>query len=392
MRIAFFSDTYLPQVNGVVTCVAHLAEELGRQGHHVLIVCPKSPGTLPTMPKHVEVLTVHSLPAMLYPQFRIGILPSPTLLAAIRKFRPDIVHFHTPLTLGLLAIATAKLLGVPLVGTNHLYLTKENDDFLKSMNSNPAFVRGASKVIRLYSRMMYNFCDLVVVPSARLLEALREESPRNETICVPNPIAIPGKQVLSAKHRELLRKKYHLRSFVVLHTGRLSAEKNVDEVLKGFMLFAKSVPEASLLVVGDGPTKKYLERMAKKSGLEDRIRFTGFIAHDELLASGLVALGDVFMTASTMENQPMAVLEAMAFGLPVVAVDAAGMPDLVRGNGMLSRSHDVRAMSEALLTLFHEASLRSTLGLRSRTIALEHDVNAVVRTLVQRYQALVGSR
>src|SRR2546426_811278 len=115
MKIAYFTDTFLPQINGVATSIANFSTELGKRGHEVMIFVPQ-PGTLKDKfrAKNVSVIYLPSLPSFVYPEFRVGILGFPKVLKYLRSFNPDIIHFHTPMTVGMDALVSAKVLKKPL--------------------------------------------------------------------------------------------------------------------------------------------------------------------------------------------------------------------------------------------------------------------------------------
>ncbi|MCL4366338.1 glycosyltransferase, partial [Patescibacteria group bacterium] len=166
-------------------------------------------------------------------------------------------------------------------------------------------VKIVDKVVQRYLNFMFTQCDLVLAPSKMLVEELNRDGFKKPVSYLPNGVISRQSKSLSEKEKANIRKKYGLQEKVVLHFGRLSHEKNVDLLIKSFHLLTKHYSNISLLVIGDGPTKKRLIKLARKLGIEREVVFTGFIEHQKLISSGLLNTGDIFVTTSTMENNPM---------------------------------------------------------------------------------------
>jgi 1,2-diacylglycerol 3-alpha-glucosyltransferase len=177
---------------------------------------------------------------------------------------------------------------------------------------------------------------------------------------------------------------------VVTHMGRLSYEKSVDRVLHAFGRIAKEDSESTLIVAGDGPEKAELESLAKTLKLERNIRFTGFI-HGAPLVEYLQA-SEVFVTASKSENMPLAMLEAMAAGLPIVAVRSRGLTEIVEDgkNGYLVAPDDVPEIAKRIGELFRDADLQRSMGARSRELSTAYTETAVSEKLEGVYSRLPG--
>ncbi len=385
MRIAFFTDTFLPQINGVATCIANEARELGRRGHDVLIVTPKpKKGTEKAFKApRVHIVQLTSMPSFVYPDFRISMFALRKVLAALREFDPDFIHLHTPITVGLHAIVAAKMLHKPLAATNHVFITKENADFLRSINGNALVLKALSSASLASARAIFDAADLRLTPSKMLIRDFRKDGYKRSIIHLPNPVAIAHSA--SEKLRADVRDAYGLEGKVILHFGRLSPEKSIDVLLRAFAVLKKSQVSGCLLIVGDGPARSALESLARRLKVEDSVIFAGAIDHDALMQSGILAAADLFVTASKSENQPMAVLEAMAFGLPVVAVKEAGMIDLVDGAGVLIKADDPRAMAEAMEKVLHSPALAKKLSAHALKRANEHSVAKHVDRLEELY-------
>ncbi len=391
MRIAYFTDTFLPQVNGVATSIAHFAKELGSRGHQVLIVCPAPAEKRLWSAKNVRIVDLPSIPALLYPDFRLSpFVGLPRALVAVGTFKPDIIHFHTTVLTAADALIAAKVFGKPLVGTNHVLLSGENDEYLSFVSSSKTVRRYLTRAVLGYAYAFYGSCDVRLAPSKMLIEGLRRTGYRKAITYLPNAVPVPAKKALSAKEKGALRERYGLRGRVVLHVGRLSYEKSVDVVIKAFTLLART-EDATLLIVGDGPQRKKLQALAKTLGIAKQTVFTGFIPPAELQQSGIFGVADAFCTASTMESQGMVLVEAMAFGIPLVAVAEGAVPEVVGDSGFLVRRNSPKAVADALRKLFADPALYRSMARKSLRRHRFFALPAVTDKLVRIYQRAIDA-
>lgn len=387
MKIAFFTDTFLPQINGVATALANQATELGARGNSVLIFTPKLDGIKREKfkAKNVQVIHVPTVPAIFYPEFKLGVFGLPRVIQHLIRFKPDIIHLHTPLTVGMDAIMAAKFFKVPLVGTVHVYFAESG--YLRWIKYKFA-VKVVDKAVQRYLSFMFNQCDLILAPSKMLVAELKGKHLKKPIDYLPNGVMFKKNQTLTAPEKATLKKKYGLKEKVVLHFGRLSHEKNVDLLIKSFHLLAKKHSNVSLLIIGDGPTKKRLVKLTKKLGLERAISFTGFINHQTLLSCGLLNVGDIFATASTMENNPMAVLEAEMNSLPIIGVKQAGLIELVSSNGFLVEPGNIESFADKMEEVLFDEKLTSKMGAESLKLIEPYSINNVVDKLLGFYNRL----
>jgi len=404
MRIAFLTDTFLPQINGIVTSIVHFSEELGRRGHEVLILAPRprtprrslfraeprgsgQAGAPAWSAPNVRVQYLRSLPSLLYPEYRLSFLGRRTVLRALKAFDPHVIHFHTPLTVGRYAIHAARTLGKPLVGTNHIYLTKDNAVFLRCIVGNrPRFQRNIAPAVRRYSASFYRTCEVCCVPSRTLATELARGKRGFASEHLPNGIDCTKVRRLAGNERQQMKERWGLSEHVVLHVGRLSKEKGVEAVVRAFALVRDSNPDTSLLLIGDGPAKASLKKLAEKLGMGGNVVFTGAIPHEELLTSGILSVGDVFVTASRMESQGMVLLEAMAAGLPVVCVQDAAVEEMVQNVGTLVPPEDVPALAAATKVILDNASLAEEMSRASLAQAQCFSVAVLVDRLLGIYE------
>ena len=373
MRIALCTDTFFPQVNGVVNVVHMLADALVSRGHTVCVFALSSEDidSLRSRPEVTyEVQTIASLPVPLYPGERVT-LPVGVAFRQLRAFAPDVIHIHTPFAMGREAVIAARRLNVPLVGTHHTFY----DQYLKLWRLDYPWARHLSW---RFTNRFYNHCARVVCPTRALALAMQSTGLKAHVEILPNPVLL--QDFTPREIHQDARRETNERS--IAYMGRLSAEKDIDMVLRAFAALQQlqtstERERTKLVLIGDGPERAALEALAAKLHIGSRTVFTGFLRKKAL--SDELRRHDVFVTASRSENMPVSVLEAMATGLPVVAVDALGMPELVRDgqNGFVVAPSDAAAMAERFALLLRDDSLRKTFGEASRLYAQEHDPLAV---------------
>lgn len=361
MRVAITTDSFRDGVGGVATAVAALARALRAAGHTVRIFTAADPSYAA-----VE-LDVAGFPALRYerlPGGRVVVAPV-GLVRELSAFRPDVVHNHSMAAIGIQTLAAARWLGVPILGTCHVYLA----GFLGYAPLPLGRLPGMNAVAWRYTVVFFNRFPLVTTPSQVMVGELTAHGLRVPVVPVSNGVDThlfrPGPR---ASNKD---------GVTILHVGRLSYEKNVDLLLRAFARMAGQCPAARLTIVGDGPDRDALARLAGELGLGERVRFTGFVPHEQLPA--LYRAADLFATASTIETQGLVVLEAMACGLPVIGVGALALPEAVRhgDNGLLAPVGDEAALAQCLAHLVSDVGLRKRMGMASRRLAEQHGLERV---------------
>ena len=383
MRIAFFTDTFPPEVNGVANTAARAARALAAAGHQmkVFTVSRLSPEEIQ---KEVggayEVETIPSVRLPIYLGVRVT-APVGLALRKVARFRPDILHSHTPFSMGWEAVWAARFLGVPLVGTHHTFF----NHYLKHVHLDYAWAERLSWKLTVG---YYNRCDLVVSPTRSLIDELMANGLKRPPEIIPN--AVDTELFRPAADRAQLKTRLGLPEKVVVHMGRLSYEKSIDQALRAFKLVVEHGEDAVLVIIGDGPGKSELESLAGELGLEKRVRFTGFIYGRELVE--YLQASDVFLTASKSENMPLALLEAMATGLPILAVRSLGLTEMVadKSNGYLLAPDDTSAMAEHTIKLLRDDELRRSFATASRALSEKYSEHTITRNFERLYSRLMA--
>ena len=390
MRIAYFTDMFPPQVNGVATALANQACQLGKLGHNVLIFTPSMNHIHREKfkAKNVTVVYLPAISSLFYSEFKFTVFGLPRVIKHITKFNPDIIHLHSTFTIGMDAVIASKLFRKPLVATIHIYFT--NSEYLRFVKYKLA-AKLLDKFAIHYIKFLYNNCNLLLSPSKTLIDELKQKRFRKVVHYLPNGISLKQPKFLSKKQKDSIRKKYNLKEKVVLHFGRLSYEKSIDVLIKSFSKLIKNHTNVSLLIIGDGPSKKTLIKQVKKFGIEGSVVFTGLIDHHTLLSSGLLSIGDVFATASTMEVNPMVVLEAMFYGLPIVGFKQAGLIELVSSNGYLAKDGNAEELTDNIGKILLNQKLAYQMGKKSFQIIKQYSIDKTTDQLLGFYDTLVNN-
>ena len=381
LKIAFYTDTYLPAVDGVVTSILNSKEELERRGHEVYIFTSGDNGSKPMVEIERNVFAVPGVKFRKYPQYRLAVFP---FLSSVKlsQIKPDVMHAHTPFTMGLSALFNAKTSRIPVTGTFHTFFTDKRvlDEY--GMGSD----LGRKMMIRYswpYARFFYNRCNLVIAPSGTVQRILSKHRIRN-TAVVPNSVDM--KRYNTSVNGDKLRKSIadDDRTKVVLYVGRMSKEKRIDILLKAAARMKRE--NVRFVFAGTGPAMQHYQRMATRYGLRGRVRFAGFV--DQAMLPKYYAMADVFCTASTFETQGVVLLEAMASGKPVVGADSLAIKEVIKNgkNGEKFRPNDSRDCARKLEKVIN--NIASYKGMTDT--AKEYSVKNTTDRLLDVYRDLVA--
>jgi len=338
MNILMMSNTYTPLAGGLERSVKSFAAAYRKRGHRVLLVAP----AFDRMPRHEQgVLRVAAIPRIGGSVFSAR-LPIPGLLAHVSKvFRPDIVHAHHPFLMGDTALRVASLRRIPLVFTHHVLFEYYTRCLL------PLRANVARRLVIDLATGFANLCDQVFAPSQSVAELLHQRGVTVPVDVVPTGVDLDR---FRGGHRARLRKAAGLpaEAFVVGHVGRLAPEKNLRFLAAAVVSFLRKEPRGWFVVGGQGPGEAMIRQACQDAGVEGRLRLLGELQGHWL--ADAYHLMDVFVFASQSETQGLVLVEAMSAGVPVVAVDAPGVRDVVIDgyNGRLLPTENARQFAGAL--------------------------------------------
>lgn len=381
MKIAMFTNTFLPHVGGVAQSVASFAAAFRERGHHTLVVAPWMEGNHRDEPGVIRVpawehvaRTGFSLP-----------LPVPLVLYnQIRSFAPDLIHSHHPFLLGDTALRMAAAHDVPIIFTNHT----RYDVYTHYLPwSSELIKRFASRLAAGYA----NLCDAVVAPSESIRDQLRGAGVESPIEVIPTGV---DRLLFDWGHRAAFREKYGVTSdaFVVGHVGRLAREKNLSFLADTLAEFVAKNSRSWFIIAGSGPCEDEVLDAFRSRSCADRVLRLGTLSHTEL-ADAYAAM-DVFAFASLTETQGMVLVEAMASGTPVVAIDAPGVRELVRNgvNGYLLPMQDRSLFLDALTRLTgHSGEQRLAMRTNARLSAEPYRMQRCAARALRLYTELIDA-
>ncbi len=359
MNILMMTNTFTPHVGGVARSVASFTAAYRDRGHRVMVVAPE----FENMPSgEIDVIRVPAIQHFNGSDFSV-VLPAPGFLtSAVDDFEPDVVHSHHPFLLGGTALRMARYRQLPIVFTHHTLYEEythyvpgdspERKPFVISLSTNYA-----------------NLCTIVFAPSESVSHVLYKRGVETHVEVIPTGIDIGMFATgSSAGFRQVMNIPQD--AFVVGHLGRLAPEKNLEFLARSLCRFLERNRQAHFLIVGEGPSEQTVRDIVDQAGVGDRVHTAGTLTRNALV-SAYHAM-DVFAFASKSETQGMVLVEAMAAGVPVVALDASGVREVVidNRNGRLLQQQTVDAFSAALQAIADlEPETLAQLGREARKTA-----------------------
>jgi len=341
-----FSDSYKPYTSGVVTSIVSFKEELTRLGHEVFIFAP----SYPQETEEENVFRFFSFPAPTKKDFALALPVYPGMNLLLKRLDLDIIHVHSPFTMGRVGYHYARKFGIPLVFTFHT----RYDQYVHYVPLPQSIVRDIT--IR-YARSFCNNCDQIIVPTKEIERIVEGFNVKTPISVIPTGVQL-NKFISGDKN--WLRKRYNIppENRILLFVGRLCREKNLFFLLESFKLVKEKNPRVSLVLTAGGPLEEELKAFAAELGLDlDReVIFTGALPFEQL--KNVYHSADLFVFASLTETQGLVLLEAMASGLPVVAVRASGVQDMVdHGVDGLLCPEDKKELSDNIIKVLQDRIL-----------------------------------
>ncbi len=370
MRIALFTETFLPKVDGIVTRLSHTVDHLQRIGHQVTVFSPE--GGL-TEYKGAKICGIPGFPLPLYPELKLA-LPRPSIGQELEDFQPDLIHVVNPAVLGLGGLFYSKSLHVPLVASYHTHLPKYLEHYGLGM---------LEGVMWELLKVAHNQAQLNLCTSTAMQEALTEHGIERVAVWQRGVDTELFQPHLANQEVRSQFTQGHPESPLLLYVGRLSAEKEIDRIKP----ILEAIPDARLALVGDGPYRQDLE----KHFAETPTFFAGYRTGVDLAAA--FASADAFIFPSRTETLGLVLLEAMAAGCPVVAANSGGIPDIVTDgvNGYLFDPADDQGAIKATQRLLAQSNERDRLRENARQEAERWGWSAATQQLADFYQQVLDS-
>lgn len=414
MRIGFFSDNYLPRIDGIAFSIESFRLELEQQGHQVFIIAPK-----PTM-RHKDtnphVIRFPAIKGLFFDDYMTSFFFPPQRIRQIQKLNLDIVHFHTPGQIGLFGAYVAIRTGIPLVTTYHTDLHEYVRHYPKVLPGSialsmlaPLITNGGmqdyrtglssirpernidawnQKIVERSTTMLHNSCDTVIVPSQKIKDQLLSWKTTSPIVILPTGV---DKITTKLSKTASFAKEFGLSSTdeVILFVGRVGTEKNLSILIEAFKIVSKHRKSAKLLIVGTGEDIEHFRTMAAAQPHGDRIIFAGLIPRDQLGA--VYALGTVFAFPSVADTQGLVLSEAAWAGLPIVMTDHGISPAAVAGQNTIFAKNNAKDFATKLTSVLKDKAKRTAMAEASVRLAAQYTVARQTEALINTYEQTIAA-
>ena len=389
MKVLIATDTYYPDVNGAAYFTYRLATMLAKRGHSVAVVCPsRSFKNTVSNDSGITVFGVRSISVgfVVAHDWRISpLFISHIVRGPMSEFSPDIVHIQNHFLIGRRVAGVARRLGIPVVGTNH-FMPDNLTHFLHLPRVAESDVQEFAwrDCARIFERL-----DFTTTPTETAAGLLRKAGFDKEV--VPVSCGIDLEKFNPANDGSYLRQAFGIPIGrpVLLYVGRLDKEKRIDTILRALPDILRA-SDVHFVVAGIGIERHGLEDLTGKLGIQNAVTFTGFVPDKDL--PNIYRIADVFIIAGIAELQSIVTMEAMASGLPVIAVNAMALPELVHDgeNGYLFSDGDSQAIAEKVIAVLTNRPMREQMSQKSLAIIKNHDINKTVEKYEAIYEGVIS--
>lgn len=385
MKILFVSDSYYPHINGVYYFVCRIGPMLQDEGHQVAVIAPSS--SMSATYKKIDNLNVYGLPSFstfIYPMIRLPLpfLNKYRLRKIINNFKPDIIHIQDHFLISKAVVQLNRKLKIPIIATNHFM--PENLTVL---------VRG-QKLKQYFENFLwkdfskvFNQVKLVTTPTETGVAIIRDRL-NVETIAISSGIDL--EKFNPSGDTEKIKEKYNIPDKpILLYAGRVDPEKHLEEILQAVAIASKKI-DFCFVVVGKGISKKSLGQLTNELGINEKVIFTGFVPNEDL--PYFYKLSRCFIIASTAELLSLVTLQAMASGLPIIAVKAGALTELVKDklNGYLYNESDLPAMVQYIENILTNDVLYKEMSKKSLEFVQQHDIHKTFKLFEKIYQTFAN--
>jgi len=388
MKIAYLTQSYPPMVSGAALIAERLAKEIAVRGHKVLVVAASDrEDSYLTIEKDLTVLRLRSI----YNPMRVGqrflLYPRNAILRSLRKFQPDVIQTHDPFQMGMLGLEYARRTKIPIVLSIH-----QLPWFVSAYLPEIYGIRYATETtLWIYAHWLLQQFNTLITPTQTIADVIHSKTGIKAEIISYGVDPQTFHPHLSRNDEAATRSRLNLPPDVpvILHVGRLDTDKHVERIIRAAV---KSLQEtdAHLLIVGDGRQKPALMELCRAKGITWRCHFPGYISVQEGLPE-IYRIASLFVTASEIETQGIALLEAAASGLPIVAFRATCVPEIVHdgSNGYLIESGNETAFGNRMTELLINPEKARRMGQAGRRLITKHNVETSVDTCERLYMELI---
>jgi len=379
MRIGFFTNTYFPICYGSVISIESFRKNLERLGHDVYIFAPSHGDYSDNDPR------VFRYPSFLFHykiDYPVSIPISSFIKKKIKELKLDIIHVHQPFSLGREGLKFASKLKIPLVFTYHA----KYEDYVHYVPFLPENL--LSDLVKKEAVNFANKCDLTITPSEGIKKIIKRRGVDANLIRVL-PTGVDCESFTKGDGLKI-RKKYNIKADekLFLNIGRINEEKNLIMLLKSIKLIILENSKVKMMFIGEGFLKEPLIGLTKKWGIEKNVIFTGFVAYEKVKDYWQAA--DVYLQTSKSETQGITILEAMAVGLPIVAVKATGTEDFIldNKNGFLTKNN-IKDFSDRIRFLLKNPSIKKRIASQAKKDVKKYEEVNQAKKLEGFYEKLI---
>jgi glycosyltransferase involved in cell wall biosynthesis len=384
LTIVMFTNNYLPFVGGVPIAIARLKTGLEKLGHRVYLFAPRYEGKEDDKEKNI----IRCKPLFHYRKGNF-MVPVTNIFATgikkeFRRIKPDIVHLHHPYWLGSVGLKLAKKYQTPTVYTYHTRLEQLNQYL--PLFRNLAGGRAPHMLIKHFA----NACDAIIAPTRSAKMYLRNLGVGKLIEVLPTGINLERYRNQPENRRQLHEQLKKGGEIVLFSVFRLSEEKNPYFLLDGIrQIREKTTVPFTCCIAGDGPERKKIKKYIRRLGLERTVRLLGNIKPEEIALYYQAA--DIFIFSSRAETQGLVVLEAMAGGCPVVAIDASGISDMIiNGSNGFKTGNNLEEWCRKIITLMENEKLRRQLGDNAREFSRNFSIEAMAAKVARLYYQVLA--
>ena len=370
MKIAFFTETFLPKVDGIVTRLTKTIDNLVQNGDKVIVFCPEG---CPNEYKGAKIIGVAAMPLPLYPELKLG-LPGAAVSDALEEFKPDLIHVVNPAVLGLGGIWLAKTNNIPLIASYHTHLPKYLEHYGMGM---------LEPLLWELLKAAHNQALLNLCTSTAMVDELESKGIKRTALWQRGVDTETFKpEFRNQKMRNKLLGNYPDKNSLLIYVGRLSAEKQIERIKP----VLEKIPGTCLALVGDGPYRSQLEKIFENT----KTNFIGYLSGEELASA--YASGDIFLFPSSTETLGLVLLEAMAAGCPVIGANKGGIPDIINDgvNGCLydpdGDDEGESSLIEATKKILNDNNTKENMRISARNEAEKWNWNQATLQLKKYYE------
>lgn len=308
MNIAIFTDTYFPQVSGVATSIETLKETFEENGHNVYIFTASDPKA-PT--NENNVFRYESLPFIFFKERRLAVPFFAPIHKKCKDLEIDVIHTQTEFSMGLMGVSVAKAMRIPIIHTYHTWYEK----YLHYLLNGKLISR---KTVVHLSKIFCDQADLIISPSSQMKEVLIDYHIKKPIHVLATGVKLPDK--VADDQLKQVREAWGIDQddYLLLSINRIAEEKSLDTIIKNMPDILEMIPNAKLMLAGDGPQLAELKALTEEMDLTDYVIFPGFVDHE--VVNQYYQAADVYVNLSTTETQGLTFIEAITNHLPVIAM------------------------------------------------------------------------